>query len=298
MGPEPAIRRAAQPRRLAQAFVIGGPFRQLPPAPWCWATTSSTATTSTNCWATPCSANKAPAVFAYHVRPRRYGVAGVRCPGQSAEPGRKAGSPKSSYAVTGPDLEPPVPQSKASSTSKSWARGCAWLDTGTHESLLRTRASASPPEQRQGPKDRPARKRSRGVMGLGLTQLSSKLASRSPKNGMGSTCKIDCRKEKVYRCAPPAIPDVVLIEPKGFGDAEAFLRKLQPEVALTRLPAPATSSCGDNHSRSSKEYCGLHLSIWKPQVTGAWRAGGCGRGGRSTSAKTHPLSGQWRRRTE
>ena len=62
------------PDGLAQAFILGRDFVGERPARWCWATTSSMATTSRHV-AADAAERPGATVFAYHVNdPERYGV--------------------------------------------------------------------------------------------------------------------------------------------------------------------------------------------------------------------------------
>jgi glucose-1-phosphate thymidylyltransferase len=119
--------------------------------------------------------NEGASIFAYHVRePERYGVVAFDKAGRAISLEEKPLVPKSSYAVTGlyfydnavldiaADLKP-SPRGELEITDvnriylernllsvETMGRGFAWLDTGTHESLLEAGQFIQTIEHRQG----------------------------------------------------------------------------------------------------------------------------------------------------
>lgn len=116
-------------------------------------------------------------VFAYHVSdPERYGVVAFAPGGQATSLEEKPAKPRSSYAVTGlyfydPDAVELAARLKPSARGELeitdlnrlylergnlsveiLGRGFAWLDTGTHDSLLQASMFVETIEQRQGMK--------------------------------------------------------------------------------------------------------------------------------------------------
>lgn len=114
-------------------------------------------------------------VFAYHVRdPERYGVVVLDAAGRATELEEKPLQPRSNYAVTGLyfyDAEAPAIARALKPSARGeleitdvnreylrrgtlnvqvFGRGTAWLDTGTHQSLLEASNFVSVLETRQG----------------------------------------------------------------------------------------------------------------------------------------------------
>ena len=86
---------------------------------------------------------------------------------------------------------------------------------------------------------------------------------------MGNTCCALPKKQFTETCMQAtrlAIPDVVLIEPKVFGDARGFFYESFNQRAFNQATGTDYQFVQDNHSRSSKGVLrGLHYQIHQPQ---------------------------------
>ena len=68
------------------------------------------------------------------------------------------------------------------------------------------------------------------------------------------------------KATPTAIPDVIVIEPKVFGDARGFFYESFNQQAFDEAIGKHVDFVQDNHSRSSKGVLrGLHYQIQHPQ---------------------------------
>jgi glucose-1-phosphate thymidylyltransferase len=164
-----------EPEGLAQAFIIGRSF--IGNAPCCLILgdnifyahglgTHLVKAANTTSGAT---------IFAYRVRdPERYGVVEFDDGGRALSIDEKPAKPRSSFAVTGlyfydntvVDIAAGLKPSARGELEitdinniylrsgnlqvETMGRGCAWLDTGTHESLLQAALFVETVEQRQG----------------------------------------------------------------------------------------------------------------------------------------------------
>lgn len=163
------------PDGLAQAFIIGKDFIGNDPSALVLGDNIFYGHTFQDQLGAASKRNKGASVFAYHVRdPERYGVVEFDANGRAMSLEEKPVQPKSNYAVTGlyfydnevvdiaADLKP-SPRGELEITDvnriylergklsvEMMGRGYAWLDTGTHESLLEASQFIQTIERRQG----------------------------------------------------------------------------------------------------------------------------------------------------
>lgn len=163
------------PDGLAQAFLIGEQFLNGAPSALVLGDNIFYGHDFQSLLKDACAQAHGSTVFAYHVQdPERYGVAEFDAQGRVLSLEEKPTTPKSNYAVTGlyfydgqvvelaKSLEPsPRGELEITDLNKLYLdknqlnvqlmrRGYAWLDTGTHDSLLEAGQFIATLEQRQG----------------------------------------------------------------------------------------------------------------------------------------------------
>jgi glucose-1-phosphate thymidylyltransferase len=165
----------ASPDGLAQAFLIGADFVGQSPSALVLGDNLFYGHDFAHLLSDADARTTGATVFVYHVRdPQRYGVVAFDAEGRASSIEEKPANPKSNFAVTGlyfydkqvVDIARSVKPStrgelEISSVNQTYLeqghlnvqimeRGYAWLDTGTHESLLEASQFIATLEHRQG----------------------------------------------------------------------------------------------------------------------------------------------------
>ena len=209
------------PDGLAQAFIIGEKFLDSAPSALVLGDNIFHGHDFHHLLGSAMARTHGASVFAYHVHdPERYGVAEFDSSGRVLSLDEKPESPKSNYAVTGlyfydsqvvglAKALKPSPRGELEITDLNrlylekdqlnveiMGRGYAWLDTGTHESLLEASQFIATLENRQGLKVACPEEIAYRQRWIDAAQLE-KLAQPLTKNGYGQYL-LRILKEKVF----------------------------------------------------------------------------------------------------
>ena len=209
------------PDGLAQAFIIGEEFLAGSPSALVLGDNIFYGHDFQDLLASAMQRSEGASVFAYHVHdPERYGVAEFDAAGKVLSLEEKPRTPKSSYAVTGlyfydaqvvelaKNLQPSARGEleitdlnrlyleQGQLNVEIMGRGYAWLDTGTHESLLEAGQFIATLENRQGLKIACPEEIAWRHQWIDAAQLE-RLAQPLLKNGYGQYL-VRVLQEKIY----------------------------------------------------------------------------------------------------
>ena len=332
------IEYAAQPRPdgLAQAFLIGREFVGDDRVALALGDNIFYGAHFSDYLRTAAARETGATVFGYQVRdPERYGVVEFDADGRAVSLEEKPAQPRSVYAVTGlyfydnqvldiaARLKPSARgELEITDVNRQYlergqlhveklARGIAWLDTGTHESLMQAANYIQAIEERQGLMVACLEEIAYRMGYINRAELAG-LAGRWARAPTASTCCGSSSRKRDVRIVPTDLPGVLIIEPDVHQDARGILprdvsrrqvprgrhcRRVRPgqPLALGRRDDPRPASAGAPAAGQVDSRDRRRRSSTSPSTSGAARRRSAGRSAsccrRTTSGSATCLPG-------
>ncbi len=141
-------------------------------------------------------------------------------------------------------------------------RGYAWLDTGTHDSLLEAGQFIATLEKRQGLKVACPEEIAYRSGWIDAAQLESTGGAAAKEWLRAVSAAAAARTGVLMKIIPTELPEVLILEPKVFGDERGFFMESYNRRGFNEAVGYEVDFVQDNHSRSARGVLrGLHYQL-------------------------------------